>query len=389
MAKPYTFKMKLKHFCVSSAMTAFRIFPINRKKIVFTNYFGKGYGDNGKAIAEELLKLDPTLDIVWAAKPQFKSTLPENIRFTEYNSLGYLKELSTAGAWVDNSRKNAGIVKRKSQFYVQAWHGAPQLKQIEKDTEDSLDEFYVAGAKQDSKNADIILSGCKFFSKIVKRAFWFDGEIFECGTPRLDRLFRIDEEKMAETKAKLGIAPDKKVALYAPTFRADERVDCYDVDFGAVLDALERKTGDEWVFLIRLHPNVSDKADFINYSDRIINATLFPDLYELMPISDLIVSDYSSLMFDAGLINKNVMIYASDIETYIAVDRKLYLDIRKLPFPLAQNTEELIALIDSFDQEAYDVGLKEFNSEIGYLENGTAAKTVAERILKELNDRAK
>lgn len=384
MAKPYTFKMKCKHFVIRLLMTAFRVCPINRKKVVICSYFGKGYGDNGKAIAEALLKLDPELDIVWGVKSQFKDSLPENIRAVEYNSWKYLWELATAAAWVDNSRKNAGTTKRKKQFYVQTWHGTVALKRIEKDVEENLDEFYVAGAKHDSKMANVILSGCRFFTDLCKRAFWFDKEIAEVGSPRSDALFNTDEQKQAEVKKALGIPCDKKVVLYAPTFRADGNLDCYNMDFEAVLDALEKKTGDSWVFCMRLHPNVSDKADFIKYSDRIFSGTDYADLYELIPACDLVISDYSSVMFDAGLINKKVILFANDIESYTA-DRNFYLDIKSLPFPLAESNGELLESINNFDEKAYFEALNTFNNEIGYCENGTAAKTIAERILKEIN----
>lgn len=384
MAKPYTFKMKCKHFVIRLMMTAFRVCPINRKKVVICSYFGKGYGDNGKAIAEALLKLDPELDIVWGVKSQFKDSLPENIRAVEYNSWKYLWELATAAAWVDNSRKNAGTTKRKKQFYVQTWHGTVALKRIEKDVEENLDEFYVAGAKHDSKMANVILSGCRFFTDLCKRAFWFDKEIAEVGSPRSDALFNTDEQKQAEVKKALGIPCDKKVVLYAPTFRADGNLDCYNMDFEAVLDALEKKTGDSWVFCMRLHPNVSDKADFIKYSDRIFSGTDYADLYELIPACDLVISDYSSVMFDAGLINKKVILFANDIESYTA-DRNFYLDIKSLPFPLAESNGELLESINNFDEKAYFEALNTFNNEIGYCENGTAAKTIAERILKEIN----
>ena len=384
MAKPYTFKMKCKHFVIRLMMTAFRVCPINRKKVVICSYFGKGYGDNGKAIAEALLKLDPELDIVWGVKSQFKDSLPENIRAVEYNSWKYLWELATAAAWVDNSRKNAGTTKRKKQFYVQTWHGTVALKRIEKDVEENLDEFYVAGAKHDSKMANVILSGCRFFTDLCKRAFWFDKEIAEVGSPRSDALFNTDEQKQAEVKKALGIPCDRKVVLYAPTFRADGNLDCYNMDFEAVLDALEKKTGDSWVFCMRLHPNVSDKADFIKYSDRIFSGTDYADLYELIPACDLVISDYSSVMFDAGLINKRVILFANDIESYTA-DRNFYLDIKSLPFPLAESNGELLESINNFDEKAYFEALNTFNNEIGYCENGTAAKTIAERILKEIN----
>ncbi len=385
MAKPYTFKMKLRHSAIRALMTFFRIFPISRRKIVICSYFGKGYGDNGKAISEALLKLNPNLDIVWGVKPQYKDTLPSEIRAVTYNSLRYLWELSTAAAWVDNSRKNAGITKRKSQLYVQTWHGTTALKRIEADAAENLDEFYVVSAKNDSKMADLILSGCHFFTELCRKAFWYDGEILECGSPRSDALFTTDKEKQDEIKKILGIPSDKKVVLYAPTFRADENLECYNMNFDAVLDALQAKTADEWVFCMRLHPNISELSGFIKYSDRIFNATDFPDLYELIPACDLVISDYSSVMFDAGLINKPVLLFANDIDSYTA-DRNFYFNFNELPFPLAQNNDELIEIIENFNKNDYNKKLEEFNRKIGCCENGTAAKSIAERILKEIND---
>ena len=385
MAKPYTLKMKIKHIVIRILMTFFSLCPINRHKVVMCNYFGKGYGDNGKAITEALLEKQPNLDIVWGTDIKFKNSLPRSVRFVRYNSVKYLWELATAAAWVDNSRKNAGIRKRRKQFYVQTWHGTAALKRIEKDVECNLDEFYVVAAKNDSKMANIILSGCRFFTELCRRAFWFDGEILECGSPRSDALFNIDDKKKFEVRKTLNIPDNKKIALYAPTFRADGNLECYNLDYSAVLKALFEKTGDEWVFCIRLHPNISEKSDFIKYSDRIINATNYPDLYELIPVCDLVISDYSSLMFDAGIINKIVMLFANDVDSY-AADRNFYFDVRKLPFPLAENNQEILNVIKTFDSSKYLRELEHFNNEvIAFCENGTAAKTVAERILKEIN----
>ncbi len=385
MAKPYTLKMKIKHLGIRFLMTSFRLFPIFRKKIVFSSYFGKGYGDNGKAITEALLKLDPSLDIVWGVSPQYKDSLPDGIRSVKYNGLRYLWELATAAAWVDNSRKNAGVTKRKKQFYVQTWHGTTALKRIEADVAENLDEFYVVSAKKDSKMANVILSGCRFFTELCRKAFWFDGEILECGSPRSDALFSTDETKQSEIKKQLGISQHKRLILYAPTFRADGNLECYKMDFDAVLNALEKVTNDEWVLCMRLHPNIAEKSDFVVYSDKIINATNYPDLYELIPACDLIISDYSSLMFDAGLIDKSVVLFANDIESYMA-DRNFYFKFDELPFPLATNNAELIEIIENFDKDLYTEKLNAFNQRIGYCENGTAAKTVAERILREIND---
>lgn len=388
MPKPYSLKMKIKHLILRAAMTLMSVQPINKKKVLIVSYLGKGYGDNGKAIAESLLKKDPELDVVWAAKPEYLDSVPKGIRTVTYNSLRYLQELVTAGAWVDNCRKNPGIRKRKGQFYVQTWHGPISMKQIEMDVEDKLDELYVAGAKNDSKMMDVMLSGNDFFTKLAKRVFWYDGEVMVCGSPRLDVLVNMDAALKQKVRQTLGVAEDSNIILYAPTFRADGGLECYRMDFDAVLETLEKKTGKKWVFAVRLHPNVAEKAKFITYSDRILNATNYPDLYELLPVVDFVITDYSSIMFEAGMINKPTMLFATDVAEYVN-DRNFYFDIHKMPFRLSENNEQLLEALENFDQKSYGEELARFNATIGFRETGKAADAVADRILEELNGKTK
>ncbi|MBR5501068.1 MAG: CDP-glycerol glycerophosphotransferase family protein [Clostridia bacterium] len=360
------------------------IFPVNKNKVAILSYNGKGFGDNGKGIALALLRKKPDIDIVWVAVDREHCHLPDNIRFVQYCSLRYYWEMATAGAWIDNTRKGPEIIKRKQQYYVQTWHGMVALKRIEKDVEEQLSPIYVQRAQYDSSIADLFLSGCTFFTDLCKRAFWYTGEILESGSPRLDVMFQQNEETIRKVKATLGIEAHKKVLLYAPTFRADGNTDCYIQDYQQILRVLEEKTGEEWVAAVRLHSNVANKAGFITYTDKVYNATTISDLYELIPAADIVISDYSSLMFDAGLIGKTVFLYATDIEAYKA-DRGFYFELNKLPFMLAENYEELLHNLQVFDAASYRQRLQQFNDSIGYFEHGNASELVAERILLEMS----
>lgn len=361
-----------------------RVFPVDRKKVLIMNYYGGGFGDNGKAIALKLHEIAPELKIIWPVKRQNHEKLPMFCKPVIFRSLKYYYEMATAAVWVDNARKDSEIVKRKNQYYIQTWHGMVALKRIEKDAQDSLSVGYLDDAKNDSKMADVILSGCGFFTKLCRSAFWYDGEILECGSPRLDVLFNQTEDTKKNVREKLGIPEGKKIILYAPTFRADGNMDCYIHNYEQILAATEEKTNEEWVFAIRLHPNIAGKAGFITYSEKLINATVYPDLYDIIPICDVVISDYSSLMFDSGLINKPVFLYASDIDAYKA-DRGFYFEFQDLPFPLAQCEEELIRNLVEFVPEQYQTALSRFNAQIDYYEKGNAAETVANRILEVLN----
>ena len=362
----------------------FSIFPIKKNKIVFVSYYGNDYGDNGKYIVEELKRRNDNVEIVWILKKELiqNNKLPENVRPVAYRSVKSVFELQTAAVWIDNARKTYGI-KRKNQIYIQTWHGMVALKRIEKDAEAALSSKYVRNAKRDSKMADVILSGCDFFTKLCKNAFWYKGEILKCGSPRLDVLFHQTEEKNKNVKNILGIDENKKVVLYAPTFRSNKNTECYIQNYEKLISVLEEKTGEGWVFLVRLHPNVSKMTGFVSYSEKVINVTDYPDLYELIPLSDIVISDYSSLMFDSALILKPVFLYTTDISEYIA-DRNFYFDIEKLPFPLAHSMQELLENIVNFDEQRYRENVKRFNGDVGYYENGTAAATVVDRILKSI-----
>ncbi len=375
---------RIKVGMIRTFMFLCRVFKIDRNKVAIVSYYGKGFGDNGKGIALQLLEKNPKLDIVWLAADPESAGVPAPIRCVGYRSWRGYWELATAAVWIDNSRKSLGISKRKGQFYIQTWHGMVALKRIEKDAAEHLSEDYVRGAKHDSAMADLILSGCGFFTKLCRRAFWYDGEILECGSPRLDVLFQQTPEKQQRVKEALGIPADKKVLLYAPTFRAGGETDCYIRDYQQILDVLKKRTGEDWVAAVRLHPNVAGQAGFITYSETVINATDYPDLYELIPAADLVISDYSSLMFDAGLIDKPVFLYATDIADY-AADRNFYFDIDKLPFPLAHDPEELLENLATFEEAPYRERLEQFNASVEYYENGTASETVANRIVEVLN----
>lgn len=375
---------RVRRCLVHSWMYICRILPVDKNKVLIMSYYGGGFGDNGKAIALKLREKNPNIKIVWPATPENRDKLPAFCQYVKFRSMAYYREMATAAVWVDNARKAADIVKRKNQYYIQTWHGMVALKQIEKDAQNSLSVGYLDDAKNDSRMADLILSGCGFFTKLCRRAFWYDGEILECGSPRLDVLFQQSEEKMRSVKAQLGIDDNKKVLLYAPTFRANGDISCYIQNYEQILNVLKDKTGDDWVAAVRLHPNIANKAGFIAYSDKVINATAYPDLYEIIPVADIVISDYSSLMFDSGLINKTVLLYATDIEEYVA-DRNFYFNIEELPFPLAHNYDELICNLVNFDRCTYQRELEAFNKSLNYYEKGTASEAVVDRIMEVLS----
>lgn len=361
------------------------LFPIKKNKIVFSNYYGKGYGDNGKYICKEIIKNKYDYDLIWLTDKNIidKANFPNQVRPVKYKSLKGLYELATAGIWVDNCRKMFYPPKRSNQHYIQTWHGGIALKQIEKDVENKLTQGYIISAKEDSKIADTFISNSEFCTNMYRNSFWYDGLIKELGSPRCDVLLKETENINKKVKEYFKIDNSNKVLIYAPTFRADGNLDVYDVNFNEVINSLESKFTGKWSILVRLHPNLSSKSDFIKYDENIINASKYDDMYELLAASDILLTDYSSTMFEFAITYKPVFLYTKDIEEYKA-DRNFYFDIFSLPFHVAENNKSLLKNIEKFDIHEYESKTKEFFIEVGMLEKGIASKSIVEYIRKEI-----
>jgi CDP-glycerol glycerophosphotransferase len=171
---------------------------------------------------------------------------------------------------------------------------------------------------------------------------------------------------------------DGRIVLYAPTFRRSGTIEPYRIDWGDMIPRLERMFGGAKVtLLLRLHPNLIGKADtssLINHPS-VIDMTRYHDMQELLCVSDMLITDYSSSMFDYAMLRRPCMLYATDVAEY---DRGYYYDFRELPFPLAQNSEQLINLIENFDEKEYQRDLKTFLDErLGLVERGVAAEELA------------
>lgn len=376
-------KMNIRKVIFRLSGFIFILFPIKRKKIVISNYFGKGYGDNGKYIAEEIIKQNLDYDIVWLLKEDLfgKTSFPKEIRVAKYDSLHGLYELATSKVWIDNCRKFFYSPKRKEQFYIQTWHGGLGIKKIEGDAGDQLDYDYIKAAKKDSKMADLFISNSIHLTNIYKRAFWYSGEIIESGYPKNDILFKENTYIKKKIKSFYKLSESMKILLYAPTFRVDCSLNSYNIDYLLLLKVLNEKTNEDWAIFIRLHPNLISSDSEIVYSENIINATNYPDMQELIIGCDILISDYSSCLFDSGMMKIPTFIYASDIEHYLA-DRGLYFSFSELPFPLATNNEELFNNIINFNQVKYVNEICEFNKKAGLKDQGNASENVLKIIKK-------
>jgi len=360
---------------------------INDKKIVFSSFYGGNYGCNPKYITEELIKQKTNYELVWLVdKKKIKdiSCFPCQLKLVNYSSIRAFIELATAKIWIDNCRKGIYPFKRKKQYYIQTWHGGLGLKKIEKDAVEKLPKQYIKRAKKDSLLTDFCISNSNHISNLFINSFWYSNnvKILKYGFPRNDIL--VNNTDLNHIKKKLFIDQDIKIILYAPTFRKDYSVNMYNIDYNDIINMLKDKYNCKWKFLLRLHPHLINIRYETNILEDVINVSMYPDVQELLGITDILISDYSSLMFDFMLTKKPCFIFATDYESY-KEDRDVYFELNETPFPVAQNNEQLMENIASFSQEEYQQKIHGFIKRFDCVENSNASQMVVKKICELIN----
>ena len=359
-----------------------RLVPVKKNKIIFNNFCGKGYGDNPKYIADEILKREKKYDLVWMVN-DINEPMPKGIRVVLANSRRGRYELATSKIIVCDVKHALVFKKKKSQYYIQTWHGSFGLKYIEKDAIEKLSAGYLNKTIADSKNIDLLLSSSNWQTEEYKRAFWYDGEILEKGFPRNDLFFNITTTRIERIKEVLKIPLNKKICLYGPTFRDSLTTEVYNIDLLSVKQELEKRTQEEWIILIRLHPNIKNYSKFYKEHD-FIDVTSYPDGQEILAISDVLITDYSSNMIDFILMDRPVFLYSPDIEEY-KKERGLKPLYFQLPFPLCHDNKELIKAIKCFKNSDYLKELSSFRNQYHSFDNGRASEFIVNLIFEKMN----
>ena len=348
-------------------------------KVVFSSFNGKVYSDNPRLIFEEMRARRKDIEYVWLMEDD--TIKIEGAKVVKETSIEAIYQLATARLWVDNSRKREWIIKRKGQYYVQTWHGNVCIKKIERDAEDFLDKPYIRCAKHDSKIADLMISGSKFRTDNYRSSFYYQGEILEYGTPAADCFYQDFSRVKNKVRSFFHIDNTIKIALYVPTFREKDRLESYNMDYKRLLYALGRRWDGRWKLIIRLHPNIQYLQKNIIYNEDILNGSMYGMANELIIASDLVITDYSGCMFQGLEAGKKIILYASDVENY-KLGRGTYFDIRQMPFPLAENNEELERIIHNFDEEKYSNLCEEFKKALGYFNNAKSTKRIVDELFR-------
>lgn len=370
----------------------FRLCPIRKKKIVFCCIEGTtGYTCNPKYIAEELIRRDEGYELVWLVNDMSKE-FPGEIRKVRNTLWNRAYHLTTAHFWIDNSRKQLEARKRKGQVYIQTWHAKLGFKPTCLDRRASFSKIAYLVSRHDSDMIDYVLSNSKWYDDTLPTGMIYSGPVLRTGSPRCDILVNNREKQRREIRERYGLPLNVGIMMYAPTFRGGSQGTDREIaanqghpDYGRVTEVLEKRFGQPWYILLRLHPQLVARNMDVPYktNKRVIDVSRVDDMYEILAGCDAFMTDYSSAAFDAAVMETPVFIYADDYAEYETERGRLLWDLRKLPFPLAVNNDELEAQITGFDEIRYRRELGMLFQETEMAEDGKAARRVADKI-KEL-----
>lgn len=363
----------------------FRIFSI-QNKVVFCCIEGTtGYTCNPKYIAEELLKRGTKYQLVWLVNDTSKS-FPSGIRVVRNTLINRAYQLTTAKVWIDNSRKQLEVRKRKGQLYIQTWHAKLGFKPTGLDRGSSLSAIAKLISEHDSSMTDYVLSNSKWYDDTLETGMLYKGAVLRTGSPRCDILINCRVAAREKVRREYGLESDAKILIYAPTFRGGSQgtrrvIDTgnIELDFVRLKKNLEQRFGNRWYVFLRLHPQLIARHKNLNeVSENVLDISEVDDLYEIMAGCDAFLTDYSSAAFDASVMNIPVFLYANDYDAYIKERGRLLWDMSMLPFPFASNEGELEQKILLFDENRYRKELETLFVNTDMVEDGHASSRVAD-----------
>lgn len=359
------------------------LWPRRNRLIVLCNYDGRGYGDSLAPIADEILRRKLNCKLAWLVK-KYQDDIPSVIRQVKRGRFFEKVWLFNAKVFICNL-KGIPYRKKNGSYYIQVWHGDMPFKYIEAECGKSLSSYYRAMSMADSERTDFVVSGSSVFSEIAREKFWYPStcKVLEYGNPRKDVLFKSRPEEIATFKRENFGSDKVRLALYAPTFRSNIPNENCRFDAHKLHDALVKRFGGEWKVVIRLHPNVAGRENMFRYDDKVVNGTRIDAGQLLSLASELLITDYSSIVEEFVIQKKPVFLFVPDLKDYQKKERELRDFYFRLPFSSCENESSLVAAIADFDDKSYLERLERFiEADYRIFDDGHAAERVVDLIEK-------
>lgn len=381
----------LKQLVIAFYKILTKVLPIDHKIILFESNVGRNYTGNPKAIYEEMVRLG--LDSKYRCYfilEDIDTKIPGAAKKIKRNRFRYFYYFAIAGIWISDTRFPKYIIKRPDIIYIQTWHGTP-LKKLALDLEavymsgETSLEDYKRNFYNNVQTWDYLISQNNYSTEIFKKAFGFEKEILEIGYPRNDILFRKNnKEDIIKIKDSLGLPQDKRIILYAPTWRDNEYHGNgrYRFNTGLNFPLLMKELKEDTVLVVKYHYLIKDAIDWSNYKGFVYDFDKDYDISLLYLASDMLITDYSSVMFDYSILKRPMMFYCYDLCEYKDTLRGFYFDfMNEAPGPVVETTKALIDSIKEYDYDIYKEKYEAFISKYNHADDGNASAKVIDKLV--------
>ena len=353
--------------------------PIQKGVVLFDSFNGKVIGDNPLDIFLELQKERPDLKFYWTVGAGTKE--PKGAIGVRFESMAWLDLLASAEYIVANTSLPWYFRKVKGQTYLQTWHGTPLKRLVHDIPPGSLTKSYLDTMDREAAAWDYLISPSQFCTEVLPRAFGYKGEVLETGYPRNDRLKTHNSEDRQKLRAALGVTDPKTVlVMYAPTWRDYKRTATGNWDLVSYMDP-NIKLPQGFRMMFRGHTN-THAIDSTKAAGSAIDVTKYPDVTELYIAADVLVTDYSSVMFDFSVTGKPIIFLAPDLERYRA-ERGFYFDFEaEAPGPILTTDQEVVETLGKLPETArhFQKAYKDWQQKFNDLEDGRASERVVRAV---------
>lgn len=355
----------------------FRKEPIKDNCIVFESLWGRKYNCNPAAFYEYICEHHPEYECVWFFNDTDVS-IPGNAKIVKRKTEEYYYYLATSKYFVYNANFPVSFRKRPEQVIIQTMHGTP-FKTFGLDVREELpSEKEEMRVVRRAGIWDYIVAQGRFTDEMVWRWFRYENTVLRTGYPRTDNLYKDGKEKASEIRRSIGIPDNKKVILYAPTWRSMDR-------FDMMLDIEKMRTGlsDEYVLLLRPHYFVESFYKVPEDGSFVFDANRVDRIDDLFPVTDILITDYSSVMFDFVLTDKPIIFYTYDLRDYTEKTRGSYFNIAtEAPGTIAESTEEVIDAVRDLNlhENLNNERINSFRDKYLTFENESSSEKIFEEV---------
>ncbi len=378
------FKNKKLYYRLMKLYNKFNMASIDKEMVFIESNVGKYFSDSPSLIFEELYKQHPNLKYKLVIN-NLEFEPRENVEVISRLSLKYFYYLARAKFIINNQNFPNYCRFKKNQIYIQTWHGTP-LKQMLNDIVQVVgrNDSYLDDINRATQKWDYLLSESPYTTRCFASAFKHSATVLETGFPRSDILYDCDAKELAIKEFKENVVDtDKKIILLAPTFRefARKTRNKYYHDLEIDFDKLADKLADDYIIVYK--PHILLGTNIYCETEGFVYTLMDYDIDHLYLVSDIVITDYSSVMFDFGKISTKVILHVPDLELYSKHIRGLYLELEDLPYPKSTNTDDILNIIlnEGFSDKKIEDVLDEFK----YYSKGDAAFKVVQFINGLLN----